>query len=112
MSCVFCDVAEGVGPAVVLRETGACLVIAPLGPVTPGHVLVIPRVHVADAAERPEVTAMTAQVAALWARDAGAPFNLITSAGVAATQTVRHLHIHYVPRADGDGLALPWSAAS
>ena len=35
-------------------------------------------------------------------------FNLITSAGRTATQSVFHLHIHYVPRAYRDGLALPW----
>jgi histidine triad (HIT) family protein len=36
-------------------------------------------------------------------------FNLITSQGAAATQTVMHLHLHLVPRTDGDGLKLPWS---
>jgi diadenosine tetraphosphate (Ap4A) HIT family hydrolase len=35
--------------------------------------------------------------------------NLITSDGAAATQTVKHLHVHIVPRRDGDGLTLPWS---
>ena len=34
--------------------------------------------------------------------------NLITSRGRAATQSVFHLHLHLVPRADNDGLALPW----
>jgi hypothetical protein len=36
-------------------------------------------------------------------------FNLITSVGAAATQTVRHLHIHLIPRREGDALALPWT---
>ncbi len=40
------------------------------------------------------------------------PCNLITSAGREATQTVFHLHIHVVPRRDGDGLALPWTPAA
>ena len=35
--------------------------------------------------------------------------NLITSVGAAATQTVKHLHIHIVPRHEGDGLHLPWT---
>jgi histidine triad (HIT) family protein len=36
-------------------------------------------------------------------------FNLITSAGEWATQTVMHLHIHYIPRQLNDKLSLPWS---
>jgi diadenosine tetraphosphate (Ap4A) HIT family hydrolase len=35
--------------------------------------------------------------------------NFITSAGAAATQSVPHLHVHVIPRRDGDGLALPWT---
>jgi len=35
--------------------------------------------------------------------------NIITSIGSAATQTVMHAHIHIVPRAEGDGLKLPWA---
>lgn len=35
--------------------------------------------------------------------------NIITSRGSAATQTVYHLHLHVVPRREGDGLGLPWT---
>ncbi|MFB8085929.1 HIT domain-containing protein [Streptomyces sp. NPDC055992] len=33
----------------------------------------------------------------------------MTSKGSPATQTVVHLHIHVLPRTDGDGLPLPWT---
>ena len=36
------------------------------------------------------------------------PMNLITSKGREATQSVFHMHLHLVPRAKDDGLALPW----
>jgi diadenosine tetraphosphate (Ap4A) HIT family hydrolase len=39
----------------------------------------------------------------------GGDYNLITSSGSAATQTVPHMHIHYVPRRADDGLHLPWT---
>jgi diadenosine tetraphosphate (Ap4A) HIT family hydrolase len=35
-------------------------------------------------------------------------FNLITSAGRAATQSIDHLHIHVVPRTVDDKLMTPW----
>ncbi len=35
-------------------------------------------------------------------------FNLLTSVGSAATQTIRHLHWHIVPREEGDRISLPW----
>jgi histidine triad (HIT) family protein len=82
----------------------------PLNPVTPGHRLVVPKVHVADALESEAVSARVMAYAANKARTAGLfPCNLITSAGADASQTVFHLHLHIVPRRPGDGLALPWS---
>lgn len=45
---------SGCAPAIVLREWPETLAILPRhGGVTAGHVLIIPRVHVADVAEDP-----------------------------------------------------------
>lgn len=84
----------------------------PLNPVVPGHRLFVPRVHVTDAADHPQVTARVFGAAATYAeqkRFFHTDFNLITSAGGAATQSVFHLHVHYVPRRKDDGLLLPWT---
>jgi histidine triad (HIT) family protein len=80
----------------------------PLGPITPGHLLVVPRRHVEDASSMPVVTANVMHHAALVARDCW-PCNIITSCGADATQSVFHLHVHVVPRRAGDGLKLPWT---
>lgn len=109
--CPFCDYR---GPSSVLLDAGDCIVIEPLKPVVPGHVIVIPKEHVPDALDTPRVAEAAMFVAASWARtrrDQGGcqDWNIITSAGRAATQTVPHLHIHVVPRKEGDGLMLPWS---
>jgi histidine triad (HIT) family protein len=81
----------------------------PLNPVVPGHLLIVPTVHVADARANQLVTGMTFAEAARIARGIDSDFNLITSAGPDATQTVFHLHVHLIPRRAGDGLKLPWT---
>ncbi|MGD6765953.1 HIT domain-containing protein [Streptomyces sp. BH097] len=108
-TCVFCAIAAGQAPATVVREWDEVLAIRPRsGGVNEGHILVIPRTHVADAGFDPKVSARTMACAAeLMAELPDA--NIITSKGAAATQTVYHLHIHVVPRSTGDDLPLPWT---
>jgi histidine triad (HIT) family protein len=106
-TCVFCAIACGDAPAEIVREWSDAVAIVPLNPVVPGHVIVMPKSHVTDALDSPVTTAaVMARVAQL----AAGPCNIITSVGREATQTVFHLHVHIVPRADGDGLTLPWTA--
>jgi histidine triad (HIT) family protein len=108
-ACVFCAIVDGAAPAEVVRRWPDALALVPLNPVVPGHLLVIPVRHVPDAAADPEVTATVARRAAQLLAERGGAANLLTSIGEAGTQTVFHLHWHLVPRAAGDGLALPWS---
>lgn len=83
----------------------------PLNPVAPGHMLFVPRAHVtlAGGVEGSYLIAEAARLAYERALYRGEPFNLIMSGGAAATQTIEHLHVHYVPRRAGDGLTLPWT---
>jgi histidine triad (HIT) family protein len=109
--CVFCDYA---GPSPILaRYSGVnddVIVIKPLNPVAPGHVLVIPKRHVAHAIENPTLAAVCMRSAIRFAQEEDiGDCNIITSCGPAATQTVMHLHVHLIPRERGDGLSLPWS---
>ena len=82
----------------------------PLNPVTPGHRLFVPEEHQehSDALVVDSIESAMGD-AARWGRGRGEDFNLIISSGSAATQTVAHVHVHYVPRREGDGLALPWT---
>lgn len=117
--CVFCQIVAGTMPATVLAKTPHTLVFQPLNPHAPGHVLVIPRRHINDATMDDRSYAGLIYIertfvdAALYATGLGVPFNIITSSGEKATQSVFHLHVHVVPRGPGDGLApgWPWSAA-
>ena len=78
-------------------------------PVSPGHTLVIPRRIVetyfeASEAEKAAIWALVEEVKAQL--DAGDPrpdgYNVGFNAGVAAWQTVMHLHVHVIPRFVGD----------
>lgn len=81
----------------------------PLNPVTPGHMLFVPTWHVEHPSS--EAVRLAMGYAEMYAARKRESFNLITSSGSAATQTVPHIHVHYVPRREGDGLMLPWSSS-
>jgi histidine triad (HIT) family protein len=107
--CPFCEIIHGRAPGDIVERWPDTIALRPLNPVVDGHLLVIPRGHVDSALSDPAVTGLVAQRAAELGRLYGCDLNLITSIGSAATQTVRHLHWHVVPRVEGDGLSLPWT---
>lgn len=110
MSCVFCKIERQQAPARFVGSWADVFAIEPLGPVTPGHVLFIPRAHVTDFTDDPIVAAQVMAHAARYVAEEGiSDANLITSKGEHATQTVFHLHLHVVPRTLDDGLTLPWT---
>lgn len=106
-TCVFCRIIYGDAPGKIVREWDDAIALVPLTPVCGGHVLIIPKLHVVHAADDPKVTAATAARASEYAAMYDS-FNIVTSAGRAATQSIDHLHIHVVPRAVDDKLMLPW----
>ncbi len=113
--CAFCAIARGEDDTVeIVCEGDTWVAFFPLHPATPGHTLVIPRVHVADlweAAPSVATSLMTAVVRVGRAiKTAMQPegMNLISSAGEAAEQTVFHLHMHVVPRWRRDGFGSIW----
>lgn len=110
--CVFCDIAAGTASAVVVREWPDTIAIKPRGGVLTGggHVLVIPRCHVATAIEDPTVSGLVAERAAQLAVELGwEDLNLIVNVGPYSSQTVLHLHWHMLRRRLGDRIALPWA---
>lgn len=115
--CEFCAIARGEDTSVeVVCEGESWLAFFPLDPATPGHTLVIPRVHVADLWEiQPplDVDLMAAVIRVGRAIETALQpdgMNLITSAGETAEQTVFHLHLHIVPRWHRDGFGRIWPA--
>ncbi len=107
MTCPFC---ARIQAGDVERRWPDAVAFTPHHPVRAGrHMLIVPVEHAADAGADPEGAAAALRRAAEWAAESGLPFNVITSAGEAATQTVLHTHLHVVLREPGDGLTLPWT---
>lgn len=113
--CIFCSIASGEGPAEVVDSDEHTVAFMDISPATPGHVLVIPRTHVANLLEiEPDQLRHCAAAAGRLARRIDATLepagiNLINACGEAAWQTVFHFHIHVIPRYPDDPLELPWT---
>lgn len=105
--CIFCEIIAQAAPATIRCRWPDAIAFVPLNPVTKGHLLVVPRVHVESATSSPWISGRMMIRAAQLARTYPAS-NILTSDGAAATQTIFHLHIHVVPRAPRDQLMLPW----
>lgn len=117
MSDPFCGIVAGVGPAALVHDDWPdAVAFLPMADkqgrrgCTEGHILVVPRLHVADAAENAVITGQVAARAAELAAARYTDFHLIVNCGPNAGQTVSHLHWHIVPRRPGDGLVMPWTA--
>ncbi len=111
--CVFCDIIAGKARASIVAATPDTMTFVPLSPVVDGHLLIVPRIHVSDFAENQWVSAEVMRHAAAYVKyeketTERKSWNLITSMGEEATQSVQHLHIHLIPRTKDDQLMVPW----
>lgn len=107
-TCVFCELINDRTKLVtpLVHEWPDAIALVPLDPCTPGHLMVLPKTHVEDAIEDPVITsALMSRAVSIAVRHS----HIITNAGWRAEQTVPHLHIHIIPRREGDGLQMPWS---
>ncbi|MDJ0924806.1 MAG: HIT family protein [Acidimicrobiia bacterium] len=113
-SCIFCKIVAGEAPAAIVAEDEVTLAFMDINPLTPGHLLVIPREHHESIATiRGSVLSHMVLIgqwlaAALRAspeiRTEG--INLYLADGSAAGQEVPHSHLHLVPRWPGDGFRI------
>lgn len=115
-SCPFCAIIMGEGWAREIYRDDHAVAFFPLRPAALGHTLVVPRRHIPDIWELPEADAACLSrtvlrvAAALRAAVTPDGLNIIQSNGVAATQTVPHLHVHLVPRWAADAMGPIWPA--
>jgi len=99
--CLFCKIVAGEVPATIVRETATTVAFRDINPQAPTHVLVIPKVHYANARE---LAAAEPAVAGDVLREAGevaadekvdaTGYRIVFNTGQEAGQTVGHVHLH------------------
>ncbi len=113
-ACIFCKIIAGEVPCFKLHEDDATIAFMDVNPANPGHALAVVKEHWPNVFEIPAdqlgAVAGTAKRVAAAVRSVLSPagVNLIQANGAGAGQSVPHLHIHILPRADGDDLKINW----
>jgi histidine triad (HIT) family protein len=98
--CLFCKIVAGETDSDVVSESEDVVAFRDINPGAPAHVLVVPRRHIASAADlaRTDGTLLGEmfEVAASLARREGLDggYRVVTNVGPDAGQSVAHLHFH------------------
>ncbi len=109
-NCIFCKVIAGELPSEKIYENDETMVILDIvAPVNPGHALVITKQHYENIFDTPEAfweksmrTAKKIAPAICQAMNTS-DININVNNGYHSGQRIFHLHIHLIPRLEGDG---------
>jgi histidine triad (HIT) family protein len=109
-SCIFCKIVANQAPASIIYEEETILVFLDIRPLNMGHTLVIPKDHYVDIFDIPEnVLSKMYKVVKLVSSAVKKATNadgisIIQQNGKAAGQDIFHIHVHIVPRFEGQKL--------
>ncbi len=104
MDCIFCKIINKEIPGKIVYEDDVCLAFLDLSQVTDGHTLIVPKSHFDNLLETDdEVIAHMLKVAKklgnqLVEKLNAKGMNVLTNINETAGQTVKHFHIHLIPR--------------
>ena len=104
MECLFCKIVSGEIPSAKVYEDDRVFAFMDINPINEGHLLLVPKNHVATIYEiGPEdltaVMAVAQKLARAQADILNMPgLNLVQNNGRPANQVVDHFHVHLVPR--------------
>ena len=109
MSCLFCKIIAGEIPAEIKFQDELVIAFSDINPQAPVHLLVVPKLHVENAAElaaqSPAVLSALFSAADYLAKNEGLTgYRTIFNTGADAGQSVFHAHLHVL---GGRGLAWP-----
>ncbi|NLL16806.1 MAG: histidine triad nucleotide-binding protein [Clostridiales bacterium] len=109
LDCIFCKIIAGEIPSKKVYENEHVLAFHDLSPRAPVHILVIPKEHIASAAEiSAENSVYVAKIFEAIPEIAEAAgvkegFRVVTNSGTSVGQSVMHLHFHLL-----GGRAFSW----
>ena len=102
-NCIFCKIINRQIPSTIVYEDDKVLAFNDINPVAPVHVVIVPKVHIANVNELTEENAavladihLAAQKIAKKLGIADKGYRLINNCGADAGQTVFHLHYHLI----------------
>lgn len=110
-NCLFCKIVSGNIPAEKVYEDEDTFAFLDIHPINRGHTLVVPKSHHANMYEIPEslfakVMRTTHVLAPKIKNAVGAHgINIGINNDGPAGQLIFHLHVHIIPRFEGDGFA-------
>ena len=113
-ACIFCKIVAGQIPSFKVYEDDVIFAFLDIGPLVPGHTLVVPKAHYATVMTTPPevLAAVNARLPALsravLAAVGAEACHVLVNNGASAMQTVPHLHYHVIPRQEDDGFSIPW----
>lgn len=107
--CIFCQIASKAESASIVYEDDEFIAFMDAYPLTSGHCLVIPKIHLIrleslNAKSRAKLFNIGHKIIEAQ-KKAGLGIqgtNLLINDGKAANQTIPHLHLHLIPRENGD----------
>jgi histidine triad (HIT) family protein len=109
-SCVFCRIAQKQVPASIVYEDEKVMAFLDIRPLNEGHALVISKEHYENIFDIPRelieyVHGVTKRIALAVEETTKADgISIIQQNGKAAGQEIFHLHIHVIPRYEGQKL--------
>ena len=109
MSCLFCKIIAGEIPAEIKFQDEQVIAFADINPQAPVHFLIIPKLHVENAAELAAqspagLSAVFAAADQLAKAEGLTGYRTVFNTGADAGQSVFHAHLHLL---GGRGLAWP-----
>ncbi|MEL7123958.1 MAG: HIT family protein [Bacteroidota bacterium] len=118
MDCIFCKIINRELPASIVYEDDKCMAFMDIRPINPGHLLIVPKQHIAYWHEMDPDLAGYLFAQGIRMNNAirnsdlkCEGVNMLANDGAAAFQEVFHAHLHIIPRFRGDGFKVRFSGS-